>query len=268
MFGSHDPPRWCYNDFPVFRTSTRRMVRIMAITYEEALASVLPCVPTQDVREVPLPDVAGEILAREVIADRNIPPFPRAAMDGFAVVWTGKETERTYGVVGSVNPGTVWSGDATEAGCVRIMTGAMVPAPFDTVIQVEHAQVDRGGSVRFQTPASRGQNIAREGEDVLRGAVLIPSGTYLSAHHVATLSSVGGGAGRTVGGGRRPHDPQQQRPFSPRRAQQSRLPEGPVPGDRKGRQGNHHGEDARGTRRRLSPPLGRRIRGGRGHRAR
>src|SRR3990172_5512521 len=149
------------------------MVRIVAITYEEALASVLPFVRTQDVREVPLPDVAGEILAREVIADRNIPPFPRAAMDGFAVVWTGKETERTYRVVGSVNPGTVWSGDATEAGCVRIMTGAMVPAPFDTVIQVEHAQVDRGGSVRFQTPASRGQNIAREGEDVLRGAVLV-----------------------------------------------------------------------------------------------
>ena len=163
----------------------------MAITFEEALATVLPLVRTRDVREVPLPDIVGEILAREVIADRNIPPFPRAAMDGFAVVWTGKETERPYRVVGSVNPGTVWSGNAADTDCVRIMTGAMVPAPFDTVIQVEHAQVDRGGSVRFQTPASRGQNIAREGEDVLRGAVLIPSGTVLSAHHVATLSSVG-----------------------------------------------------------------------------
>ena len=167
------------------------MVGIVAITYEEALASVLPFVRIQDVREVPLPDVAGEILAREVIADRNIPPFPRAAMDGFAVVWTGRETERPYRVAGTVNPGTVWSGDATEADCVRIMTGAMVPAPFDTVIQVEHSQVDLGGFVRFQAPASRGQNIAREGEDVLRGAVLIPSGTFLSVHHVATLSSVG-----------------------------------------------------------------------------
>ena len=146
----------------------------MAITFEEALATVLPLVRTRDVREVPLPDIVGEILAREVIADRNIPPFPRAAMDGFAVVWTGKETERPYRVVGSVNPGTVWSGNAADTDCVRIMTGAMVPAPFDTVIQVEHTQVDRGGSVRFQAPAGRGQNIAREGEDVLRGAVLIP----------------------------------------------------------------------------------------------
>ncbi|HJX73517.1 MAG TPA: molybdopterin molybdotransferase MoeA, partial [Candidatus Deferrimicrobiaceae bacterium] len=163
----------------------------MAITYEEALASVLPFVRTRDVREVPLPDAVGEVLARDVIADRNIPPFPRAAMDGFAVIWTGRETERPYRVAGSVNPGTVWGGDPAETDCVRIMTGAKVPASFDTVIQIEHAEVDREGTVRFHTPTRRGQNIAQEGEDILQGAVLIPSGTYLSAHHVATLSSVG-----------------------------------------------------------------------------
>jgi molybdopterin molybdotransferase len=133
----------------------------------------------------------GEVLAGDIIADRNIPPFPRAAMDGFAVVRTGKETERTYRVVGTVNPGTVWSGDATEADCIRIMTGAMVPAPFNTVIQVEHSEVDPDGSVRFHTAVKLGQNIAREGEDVLKGTVLLSSGTFLSAHHVATLTSVG-----------------------------------------------------------------------------
>src|SRR3989304_5371403 len=154
----------------------------------------LPAVRVRGAREVPLPAVAGEILARDVVADRNIPPFPRAAMDGFAVVWTGRGTERPYrgagsghpgrgggGVGGSVTAGTVGGGAPAETDCVRIMTGAMVPAPFDTVIQIEHAQFDRDGSVRFQTPAGRGQNIAREGEDVLRGAVLIPSGTYLAA---------------------------------------------------------------------------------------
>ncbi|MGB3097468.1 MAG: molybdopterin molybdotransferase MoeA [Candidatus Deferrimicrobiaceae bacterium] len=163
----------------------------MAITYEQALSSVLPVVRTQGVHEVPLPDVVGEILARDVIADRNIPPFPRAAMDGFAVVWTGKETEKPYRVAGTVNPGTVWSGDAADGDCVKIMTGAMVPAPFDSVIQVEHSEIDPGGSVRFHTAAKRGKNIAREGEDVLKGTVLLPSGTFLSVHHVATLASVG-----------------------------------------------------------------------------
>lgn len=166
-------------------------MRAMSITYEQALASVLPVVRTQGVHEVPLPDVVGEILARDVIADRNIPPFPRSAMDGFAVVWTGKETEGTYRVVGTVNPGTVWNGDAAGADCVKIMTGAMVPAPFDSVIMVEHSEVDPGGAVRFHAAAKRGQNIAREGEDVLKGTVLLSSGTVLSAHHVATLASVG-----------------------------------------------------------------------------
>lgn len=162
-----------------------------SITFEEALASVLPAVRIQGTRVVPLPDAVGEILARDVSADRNIPPFPRAAMDGFAVVWTGKENDAPYRVIGTVNPGTDWAGEAGPTDCVRIMTGAMVPAPFDAVIPVEQSESGPGASVRFLSPAEPGQNIAREGEDALRGAVLVPSGTLLSAHHVPALASAG-----------------------------------------------------------------------------
>ena len=163
----------------------------VAVTYEEALASVLPIVRTQEVRRVTLADVAGEILARDVMADRNIPPFPRAAMDGFAVVWSGREVDLPYRVIGTVNPGGDWSGNASGADCIRIMTGARVPPPFDTVIQVELSEVDGGGNVRFIGPVKRGANIAEEGEDVRKGSLLIGTGTLLSPHHVATLSSVG-----------------------------------------------------------------------------
>ncbi len=163
----------------------------VVITYEEALAAVLSLVRIRGTHEVNLPDAVGEILDPDVLADRNIPPFPRAAMDGFAVVWTGNETERPYRIAGTVNPGAVWSGDATGADCLRIMTGAMVPAPFDAVIPVEHAHAENGGSVRFRNPVRRGQHIAGEGEDVRKGSVLIPSGSVLSAHHVTTLASVG-----------------------------------------------------------------------------
>ena len=162
-----------------------------AVTYEEALASVLSFVRTHGFHEVALPDSVGEILAGDVVADRNVPPFRRAAMDGFAVVWTGEETERTYRVVGTVNPGAEWSGAVTGSDCIKIMTGAMVPTPFDTVIQVEHARTEDAGRVGFGTPARRGQNIADEGEDVLKGAVLIPTGTLLSPHHLTTVASVG-----------------------------------------------------------------------------
>lgn len=163
----------------------------MTVTYEEALASVLSAVHTRGTRNAPLPDAAGEVLARDVVADRNIPPFPRAAMDGFAVAWTGKETERPYRVAGTVNPGAEWSGNAVEGDCVRIMTGAKVPAPFDTVIPIEHADAPPGERVRFRAPAGRGQNVAAEGEDVLRGRTLLPAGTVLAPHHLVTLASVG-----------------------------------------------------------------------------
>lgn len=163
----------------------------MTVTYEEALASVLPMVRTQEVRDVSLLSVVGEILARDVLADRDIPPFHRAAMDGYAVVWTGAETERAFRIVGTVNPGSTWKGNVEESDCIKIMTGAMVPAPFDTVIQVELSRVEPGGTILFNSPVKRGGNIARKGEDVGKGEVLISAGTLLSPHHVATLSSVG-----------------------------------------------------------------------------
>jgi molybdopterin molybdotransferase len=112
-------------------------------------------------------------------------------MDGFAVVWTGKEDRTPYRVIGTVTPGTRWS-EACEAGdCVKIMTGAAVPPPFDTVIQVEQSQTAADGSVRFTEKARPGQHIAPEGDDARKGEVLIPAGTVLFPRHVATLAAVG-----------------------------------------------------------------------------
>src|SRR3989304_141748 len=139
----------------------------------------------------PLPDAVGRILARDLVADRDIPPFPRAAMDGYAVVWTGAERERAYRVIGTVNPGSVWDGLPEESDCVKIMTGAMVPPPFDTVIQVERSRVEPDGGIRFDGPGKRGGKHARQGEDVRKNSVLIPAGALLSPPPVATPASVG-----------------------------------------------------------------------------
>jgi molybdopterin molybdotransferase len=163
----------------------------MAVTYEEALASVLRLVHAGKAHVITLADAPGEVLARDVFADRDIPPFPRAAMDGYAVIHAGTAAGRSYRVVGTVNPGSTWRGDASGSDCVKIMTGAMVPPPFDTVVQVEQAEVGRDGNVRFTAPVKRGQNVAGEGEDVRKGSLLVPAGTFLMPHHVSTLSSVG-----------------------------------------------------------------------------
>lgn len=147
--------------------------------------------PPRGIRTVLLPDAGREVLARDAAADRNIPPFPRAAMDGFAVVWTGKEDRSPYRVIGTVTPGIRWSGECEDGDCVKIMTGAAVPPPFDTVIQVEQSRTGADGFVRFTDKARSGQHIAPEGDDARKGEVLIPAGTVLFPRHVATLAAVG-----------------------------------------------------------------------------
>ncbi len=161
------------------------------VSFEEAIASVLGLARQPDERSVRLPDAVGEILFRDVVADRNIPPFHRAAMDGYAVRWTGKEADRPYRVIGTVNPGETWSGRARETDCVKIMTGAKLPEPFDTVIQVEMAGPVQEDSVRFRVAASPRQNIASEGEDAAKGDPLVLRGTLLQPRHIATLAAVG-----------------------------------------------------------------------------
>jgi molybdopterin molybdotransferase len=161
------------------------------VSYEEAIASVLQQVEAGGVRTVPLPEATGEVLAVDVVAGRDVPPFPRATMDGFAVSWTGGETEGAYGVVGTIIPGQEWEGRSGDRGCVRIMTGAAVPPAFDTVIPVEDSVSRVAGEVKFTAAARRGDNIARQGEDARRGELLIPRGSLLRTRHVPTLAAEG-----------------------------------------------------------------------------
>ena len=161
------------------------------VSFEEAIASVLELAGEPGERIVRLPDAVGEVLSRDVVADRNIPPFHRSAMDGYAVRWSGKEADRPYLVIGTVNPGDTWSGQAGETDCVKIMTGAKLPEPFDTVIQAELAETIPEGRVRFRATVSRRQNLALEGEDAKKGDPLIPRGTLLQPRHISTVAAVG-----------------------------------------------------------------------------
>lgn len=163
----------------------------MKASFEEALMSILALAQEPDERNIHLPDAVGEVLSRDAVADRNIPPFNRSAMDGYAVRWTGKEGERVFRIIGTINPGGTWSGDAGESDCIKIMTGARVPAAFDTVIPVEQSEETAEGKVLFREKAVAGQHIAREGEDAKQGDVLVSRGTVLKPRHMATLAAVG-----------------------------------------------------------------------------
>jgi len=162
-----------------------------SMSYEEAITSVLEQIEAGGVRTLPLPEVTGEILGVDVVAGGDVPPFPRATMDGYAVRWTGRETEGACEVVGTVVPGRGWEGKPEDRACLRIMTGAAVPPAFDTVIPVENSETRAAGEVHFTVAARKGDNIARQGEDARRGELLIPRGSLLRTRHVPTLAAEG-----------------------------------------------------------------------------
>jgi len=173
------------------------------ITVEKALETVLAHTKTLPAEEVLLADALGRVLAEEVRADRDLPPFDRSAMDGYAVR-AGDTTQApvVLEVTGQVRAGQ-FPDRALEPGkAVQIMTGAPVPAGATAVQPVEKTRaVDGGARVEILSPVEPGAHIARRGTEVREGDLVLEAGRTLDPASLAVLASVGKGRLRV---GRRP----------------------------------------------------------------
>jgi molybdopterin molybdotransferase len=143
---------------------------------------------------VSLDRASGRVLARDVRSDRDVPPFDRAAVDGYAFRLDGPWRDGlTFPVLGMIAAGKTWRRRLPPGAAVQIMTGAPVPQDADGVIPVESSRRLEDGRVSFTgTPGETSRpRIAPRGEDARRGdAVLLP-GTVLEPSHVAILAGVG-----------------------------------------------------------------------------
>jgi molybdopterin molybdotransferase len=162
--------------------------------YDEALATVLGHVNALGEEKVKLGEARGRVLAAEVLADRDQPPFDRSAMDGFAVVSAEVKAGRVFGVDGGVAAGGARETfeRAVPAGMVRrIATGAPLPAGTDAMVPIEQAVVS-GEGVSFTVESVKAwQNIHRRASDVKAGGVTVPAGTRLSARHIGLAATSG-----------------------------------------------------------------------------
>ena len=134
------------------------------------------------------------VLAVELRADRDQPPFDRATRDGFAVRAADVGGERSLRVAGQVRAGEVWRGGVVAAGeCVEIMTGAPMPEGLDAVVMVEH--VERAGlDVKMQAGrriAAR-ENVVARGAEARAGDVVLSAGTEMGAGEIAVAAACGG----------------------------------------------------------------------------
>ncbi|HEV8145770.1 MAG TPA: gephyrin-like molybdotransferase Glp [Bryobacteraceae bacterium] len=161
----------------------------MALTFEEARACVLREVrPLHGSEPVALSDAAGRVTAEDVTADRDYPPFPRSARDGFAVRAADLPGELT--LIGEVRAGERFTGALEKGQAIEIMTGAPLPEGADAVVMIEHTTRE-GDRVKIERRSKPGDNFNPRGGEALAGDVVLRKGTRLGFSEVAVLAMVG-----------------------------------------------------------------------------
>lgn len=159
----------------------------------EAEALILAHMPRFAARHEPLGNCAGRVLAEDVRAERDQPPFDRVTMDGIAIAFRDWATgRRSFEVVGTQAAGAEPLSVTAQGQCVEIMTGAALPPGVDTVVPVE--RVLRAGAAANVTPDAtvRAQQfVHHRGSDRAAGSVVLRAGTRLGPPEMAVLAGAG-----------------------------------------------------------------------------
>ncbi|MGI8665511.1 MAG: molybdopterin molybdotransferase MoeA [Jatrophihabitans sp.] len=162
------------------------------------------CPPTEPVL-VRVDEATGCVLAADVLAAGNVPPFDNSSVDGFAVQATDAAAASAANpvdleVLGSVLAGSVADRPVRSGQSWKVMTGAPLPDGADAVVMVEHtaASPERplgsaGDLLSLNAPVQRGTGVRRAGSDVRAGDRVLTAGTVLRPAHLGVLASIGAG---------------------------------------------------------------------------
>jgi len=160
---------------------------------EDALQVVLDAVPVLGVEKINLLDALGRVLAEDIIAERDNPPWDNSAMDGFAVRHDDIRqihaitTPTVLKVIEDVAAGTFPTKTVGKGEAIRIMTGAPLPQGADTVLKVEDTE-HKPDSVKVFKEEQKGANIRPQGEDVRKGDCIIPQGKAIRPAEAGMLA--------------------------------------------------------------------------------
>jgi molybdopterin molybdotransferase len=157
---------------------------------DKLIGERLACLP---IESLPLVQCAGAVLRENIYAERDAPPFDRVAMDGIALqseaVRAGSRRYRIQGTQAAGDPPLTLG---NKSGCIEVMTGAVLPTECDAVVPVEQISTRDGeAELADDLQVEAWQNIHRRGTDSRQGALLLSTGTRLSAPEVAIAASAG-----------------------------------------------------------------------------
>ena len=135
-------------------------------------------------------DAAGYVLAQDLIADRNYPPFNRATRDGYAVRASESIPHAVLRCTGEIKAGDALTQPLEKGTCIQIMTGAPVPPEADAVVMIEYTIRDKD-LIHFQQSATNGQNIVPAGSEGSKDQLLLQSGTRLGYAELGLAAQIG-----------------------------------------------------------------------------
>lgn len=165
-------------------------------TFPEARDLLLArTVPLPRTERIPLTAALGRVLAEDVIAQSDVPPFDRSPYDGYAfqaadTVSASREHPVILRVLEEVPAGSMWTQTVTSGAATKILTGAPVPPGADAITKYEDTEFT-ADSVTLFTPFRSGENVVPRGEDVRTGDRLVPKGTVIDAALLGSLASQG-----------------------------------------------------------------------------
>ncbi len=151
--------------------------------------------PIEGTEKVPIDESKGRVLAEDVVAGFDVPPFPRASMDGYAVKakdTTGATEEKSIklNLIGIQHTGGVFEGTVKDGECLEIATGAPMPDGADAVVMVEYTKKD-GTVVSIERPVKPMKNMAEAGEDMKTGTHVLSVGETITPGVIGALAALG-----------------------------------------------------------------------------
>ncbi|MEO6238044.1 MAG: gephyrin-like molybdotransferase Glp [Vicinamibacterales bacterium] len=168
------------------------------ISLEEALTAILDAaLPITRTERLPLRDADGRVIAAALTAAVDVPPFDRAAMDGYAVraedtFGAGRFDPKLLRCIENVHTAQVATRSVTAGECIQIATGAPMPAGADAVVMVEETErIGDSNEVRIQTPVYPRQHVGRRAADIAAGQTVLRAGDVLNPSRIGALAAVG-----------------------------------------------------------------------------
>jgi len=162
------------------------------ITVKKAESLVLKEAKSYGVEKVNFLNTLNRVLAKDISADRDYPPFNRATMDGIAISFDAyKKGIREFRIASTLSAGQKPKNIKNPGECVKIMTGAALPSSCDTVIPVEDLMIKDNIAIVSTKNVEKGQFVHKKGVDKKRGDVVIEKGQIVTSEMIPVLASVG-----------------------------------------------------------------------------